>query len=298
MAFTPTSSHEFGPTSVRWSQDFAIRSADTSQSRLRSLGVQVPSPNRIARAKARLISNRESGSYLPAGTGTDVARAIMEAHRTLMESFIITSALDIPDELLRLTLKRLLEGHDHAAGDAKSTPRDMQFELLLAAIMKLGGIADVKMGEPDIQFQMGALTLGVAVKRVRSPRKLGERVGEALRQLEQQSLQGFIALKVDAAAEHAFLEHGEEAVHHAVTAIVARAAARVDQCDAEGRVMGIVGLATVFAMQDFDDGYAFSIPTSVAMHWRVPRGMEDTVVSFSDRFGARLSSRLRSLLEA
>ncbi|MES2178020.1 MAG: hypothetical protein V4550_09165 [Gemmatimonadota bacterium] len=220
----------------------------------------------------------------------------MEAHRTLLESYLITSALADPSEILRATLVRLLEGHDTSYEDANSTPRDMQFELLIAALMTLGGISGVRMGEPDIQFKLGKRTVGVAAKRLRSPRKLVARVGDAFRQLERHGLQGMIALNLDSAAEVAFAKDGEAAAHPAVTGLVAQAAKRIDQMDPQGRVIGIVGFATVFAMSDSEDGYGFSLPTSIAMHWRVSKGMEDSVSSFSNDFGSTLTARLQSLL--
>lgn len=298
MVFQPTSTQEFGPTAVRWSQELAIRSADVSLSRLRNLGVGIQPANRIARAKAHLLNHREAGSLFPAGTDTQVVRMMMEAHRTLAESYVITSALDQPDETLRATLARLLQGHDSANGDSRSTPRDMQFELLIAALMKLGGIPDVVMGEPDIRFHLGAQVLGVAAKRVRSRRKLRERVGEALRQLEQNSMDGIIALNVDACAERAFARDGEDAVHPAVTAIVEGAAERVGQLDPDGSVIGIVAFGTVFGMHEAEDGYGCSLSMSVAMHWRVSEGREHSVTAFSERFASRLSSRIRSLVTA
>jgi hypothetical protein len=81
--------------------------------------------------------------------------------------------------------------------DKSSTPRDLQFELLVAAVFAMGGVP-TRPAEPDLRIMVEEREWGVAVKRVRSEAKLATRTTHARRQIEAQGLQGLIVVNVDA----------------------------------------------------------------------------------------------------
>lgn len=80
-------------------------------------------------------------------------------------------------------LRRMMKGSfsDNRSG---SPAGDMQFELLQAAMFRLGGV-DTFDGEPDIQIMYGRERVGVAVKRIRSleRRQIRKHVKKAAKQI-------------------------------------------------------------------------------------------------------------------
>ena len=65
-------------------------------------------------------------------------------------------------------LSKMLEGADTKEENSNSEPRDIQFELSLAAHLAMGGIK-LWLAEPDIVVCDGLLTAGVAAKNLGSP---------------------------------------------------------------------------------------------------------------------------------
>lgn len=169
---------------------------------LQRLGVRVPRQCRARAALAFLDALNKPGAASPA-VGDEAFERAIEAHdRTARELFTITymawEERRRPDS--PFTVKKLetcLYGGDVDDGrDAE--PRNTQFELNVAALLRLGG-AGVTQGEPDLRADVTGRIVGLAAKRVRSLRDdtLDDRVEEAADQITRSGLTGYIALSVE-----------------------------------------------------------------------------------------------------
>lgn len=93
-------------------------------------------------------------------------------------------------------LQKLFSGSSFPSGDSLQTPRSLQFQLYLAALMDLSGF-DIKLKEPDFFFQYKGHKYSVAAKRINSPSKIYARLSEAKKQIKNYDDLGFIAFSID-----------------------------------------------------------------------------------------------------
>lgn len=93
----------------------------------------------------------------------------------------------------RPLLSELLSGPQLRQRREKSSVRDLQFQLYLAAVLHRAGLTVVN-EEPDIGVNIGCRRFAIAVKRVRSPKKLLVRVKEGIEQIRRSGRQGWVAL--------------------------------------------------------------------------------------------------------
>lgn len=159
---------------------------------LRLMHVSVNPSGRHHEALRHLEAFERDGLF-----GIEVAEAKHLAEETVL---IVAAAygcrrLDTPfspDKLKQMLDDPLIPAGPQSAG------RDVQFELLLAAMFHLGG-ADVVAGEPDLQIAYRGERFGVAAKRLTSlnANTLRTRVREAVRQIDRSDLSGWIALNLD-----------------------------------------------------------------------------------------------------
>jgi hypothetical protein len=131
-----------------------------------------------------------------------VLRTIGEAHRLAWETFLITVAAhqDRRNRRTPFTAEQfgLMMGGDLVGEGRHSTPRDTQFELYVAATLRLAG-ATVRRGEPDLRLLYGPEETGIAVKRIRSlnPDQVQKNARDAAKQIAGEGLRGWIALNLD-----------------------------------------------------------------------------------------------------
>lgn len=124
------------------------------------------------------------------------------AHRTAWEFFLTMYARSLGQPFATpFTEKRLasfLKGTEVEVPGGKTTPRDIQFECYVAAMLILGG-AEVTDAEPDLHLLFGRERVGLAAKRVSSlkPRKLEQHVDDAVRQIQKSRMRGFVVLNID-----------------------------------------------------------------------------------------------------
>jgi len=127
---------------------------------------------------------------------------ISESHRLAWETFLITVAAieDRRNERTPFTTEKLqaIMRGDLTSEGRDTSPRDIQFELFIAAQLRLPG-ASVLEGEPDLRFLYGTEIVGVAAKRVTSLNddQVQKRARAAAKQIEDQGLRGWIALNLD-----------------------------------------------------------------------------------------------------
>ena len=170
--------------------------------RLAELGVATPPDHRLTRAVRRVerafASADRDGSFV-----TDAVR-FSEALRTMLHQYIVGRAVSESDHAAIALIARTLDGRDTPAEDlagragARTAARDTEFELFVAAILRLGGVVGVHLGEPDLRIQAGDDEIGVAVKCVWNRAQLEKRVVKAIRQVRQHTkVGGLIVLGLD-----------------------------------------------------------------------------------------------------
>ena len=156
--------------------------------RLGEWGITVPPGSRLLRAID--IVDRRIGETFEA---PEVETA---AAQTILDFYLITHAqADKPPSPVLERLAEALSGGDRVTSDSDRRPRDVQFELEVWAVFRVGGV-DISFREPDLIFQMGAQTIGIAAKRIWSVEQAHKRLSEAAEQIERAGLRGMIATNV------------------------------------------------------------------------------------------------------
>lgn len=179
------------------------RRSDEVLERIARAGITVPSDNRISRAAKEILQLDDDAKVGIDVDPADVDRQklLVEAHRTLFESFVVLFARsDRPNGAQAITkdhLRAFLDGRDlpHPSSDRA---RDFQFEAYVGACLALSGLT-VKAREPDIELRYHSEVVGVAVKRLTSskPERVYDRVREASNQLRDSQGVGFVAVNLD-----------------------------------------------------------------------------------------------------
>ena len=214
-----------------------LSAADLTLDRLCTLGVPIASDNRLARARRTVLKLSERADNEEDVRVDPIVFA--ELHRTMLEQFLIVRAIDPrrPEEVQHVA--HLLSGSDDPATDTDTRHRDAQFELMIAALLRFGGIVGVHLGEPDIRIPAGAEFLGIAVKRISSPKKLEKRMKQAARQIQRQSQRGLVVLGLDSVADSAARGSESEMVRKATE----RCRELLAEYNLENDVIGVLGMA-------------------------------------------------------
>ena len=205
--------------------------------RFTEIGFRAPPDNRIDRSLWAIVESSQADGIF-AGAHARLA----EAHRAIIEAFLIVHTTSQFNEFRTDRLSCLFEGLDFPRDDRLSRPRDLQFELFVAALLTLGGMRGVTFKEPDLVFKGIDQEIGVAIKRISgtSIKKLHRRAHEALAQIRKSNLLSVIVLNLDRMAETMPPSQGEEFV----TREIAEVRRWIGMRKAEDDVLAIVGFAT------------------------------------------------------
>lgn len=136
--------------------------------------------------------------------GARARRLVGEAHRTAVEFWMVSNALNPRVPLPRRLHAKLQRSYGGALdpmdrSQSSQHARDAQFELWLAAWFAMGGRVVVS-AEPDLRLPVWFEWRGVAAKRVMSPGKLLRRVKEAAEQARGHTRTAFVAVSLDSYA--------------------------------------------------------------------------------------------------
>ncbi|NRF94828.1 hypothetical protein HQN89_28460 [Paenibacillus frigoriresistens] len=127
-----------------------------------------------------------------------ISKHFSELLEGMRDFFELKSIVSSP-EILRCSvdeLKLMLSGSSLPSEDSNSIARDNQYQLFLASRFSNSGM-NVKCVEPDFSFEYEGITYSVAAKRIKSRKKIHERIKEAEKQIMQFEHDGFIALSLD-----------------------------------------------------------------------------------------------------
>lgn len=174
---------------------------DGSLAVLKSLGVRVPAQCRARSAAAFFKVVSENPIRFKIGD-PDFEQLLQSHDRTARDLFLIACAAyqDARNPQTPFTVDKLeasLFGPDVDEG-RHSEPRSTQFELTVAAMLRIGGLS-VYRGAPDLTADIAGERVGIEAKRIRSLRddQFGKNVKDAVAQIEASGRPGYIALGVD-----------------------------------------------------------------------------------------------------
>jgi hypothetical protein len=180
----------------------------------KALRVDVPRNSRLANALALITRVNRNPELLRVGDA-DFYRLLAAHNRTARDFFEIACAAredrrNTNSPFSRERLAEAILGTDLDEG-RDTRPRNIQFELHLAAMLRLGG-AGVFGGEPDVRGDVAGVRCGFAAKRVRSlsDSTLKRRVNKAVEQITGSPVPGFLAINVDSRFSDVDIRVGEE----------------------------------------------------------------------------------------
>ena len=165
-------------------------------------GVKISPGNRLERAVNRVREVNKDPSLLESMSDSD-ADLLLHASRDIFDAFVVTWTLIEKPQYAYLfpndKLAKLFEGADSPLLDANSTPRNIQFELVVGAHFALGD-ATLLAEEPDYVLAYGTKAVGIAVKRLSSvkPAALESRLRDGAGQIQKHTDHGFVAVNLDA----------------------------------------------------------------------------------------------------
>jgi hypothetical protein len=222
---------------LTWTAAHAVAAADTTLAQLRAIDVPILPGNRLV--AARQLVDR-TGSELGGGNDLQLRRRLEEAHRTIIKSYLIVYALGQRTNPLFHQLSVLLSGATLPESDSNTASRDLQFELVVAAVLILGGVLDLHIGEPDLRIRVGDAWLGIAIKRVTKSHRFGKQVAKAIRQVRNQNIYSVIVLQADWPDRPA----QPEELDRTLNALLADQVPRLRSQATNGLVFGAIAFAT------------------------------------------------------
>jgi len=283
-----------------WTDRHSLGAGTVALSRIEKLGYRVGPGSRLPNALSRIERN-SNARIIRVFHSDDFAYRLAEAHRTILEFYLITSALEelpaISDE--RLTLA--LSGHDLPEDDVRSTAaRDAQFELLVTALIHHAGIRDVFQGEPDIRIKAGDKWLGIAAKRVTSRHQLRKRLRHAAKQIQAQRAMGVemgvIALNLDRVVSERSFRSDLQRARNEFDNIGLASERFVRSRAGSEQVVGLQVFATVMGWQQAGQTAALSVEVMTHAHWSSPESEVASLGAFLRGRGTHLQYELRRLL--
>jgi hypothetical protein len=232
----------YAPEGVAW----LASAATTAIARLEAHGAKVPLSGRLHRAR-RIAENLRDGRLSPDDTAEwDRTR---EAFRTIWEFALIANTIPTGHAPTLQNVRQALAGPFLPNRHRDDPARNSQFELYVAALLAMGDVKTRGM-EPDLRFTTAYGEYGVAVKRVRSPKKLQARASHAARQLRNHGVRGLVAVNMEAFLED--LSVAEATVEEAGKQFTARVGALntlLEKVSAKAGVVGVLGMGTVVEWQ-------------------------------------------------
>ncbi len=239
---------------------------DDTVERLRALGVTLKPGNRLDRSR-QVASDLASGRLALTGQNTAGRELAAEALRTIWEFALIVRVIPRDDPPTLQKVQDMVTGAFLTRGDLNTIGRNTQFELFVATQFAIGGVK-IFGEEPDLRFMMFEQERGLAVKRVRSMKKLRANVSDGARQLAKNGVDGLIAVNVEPFLDGVTTEGGGEAAGRRFNERVATLHSLYARYQHRPRVLGIIGAGTVPEWEKLDDGrYRFGIAWFMQFRW-------------------------------
>jgi hypothetical protein len=236
----------------------------------------------------------------------ELAEGLLEAHRSVMELYLVASALEGRTDSLATGVPRALGGSPLARDDSTSFSRNFQFELLTAALLRLAGIRRVSLAEPDIRIAAGNTYVGIAAKRIRSlaERKREHHLSKAIEQLRLQGLGGYVFLNLDSVVADAFHREGHIAATSLLSSVTQGALDYIAATQTEdllrgvhGFAHGVFGFATLLGWDTSAAPAQLTLDVSCHAAVGVPTEERERFLGFLAGRGDELKRTLHSLIQ-
>jgi hypothetical protein len=185
-----------GPNST--SPDEFLKLIDEVRNCVKEAGLRLNESSRLEMYRKYILRTRQSDGAMSANSENFAV-----CHRLFLEVpqlALVCRELSRPPAVAGWESKMeiVLAGGLTPESEADTAARDAQLELLLAAALRKGG-AEVALAEPDVIVAFEDLKLGIAAKRITSPKKANRRLREARNQIERANIDGIVALDISAA---------------------------------------------------------------------------------------------------
>ena len=283
-----------------WTDRHGLRAGAIAVSRIEQFGLHMPPGSRLVAALSRIDRATKRG-VVNVSENADFAYRLAEAHRTVLEFYLISAALDDIPGMSRQRLTLALGGHDLPDEDKKSTlARDAQFELLVTALIHHAGVRDVAPDEPDVRIKAGDKWIGIAAKRVSSQAQLQKRLRHAGKQIQRQHDAGvefgIIALNLDAVVNAVFRDFGADRARAAFDSIALISEQFVRSRRESECVVGIQAFATIMGWQVSGRTMALGLDVITHGRWTSPASEVESIGAFLRARGTHLQRELGRLM--
>ncbi len=163
---------------------------------IKGLGLEIKPGSRLYQMRESL--RNEDGTWKdnirPADSDYSVAREALR-DLTLLEFFFDHIDMTGQEDAVRAKVKQTLCDSVLPQGGKGSLGRDTQAELFVFAVCNKACLQP-QLEEPDVVFQMSRKSYGIAVKRIKSLKKLVDRVKEGAKQIDKSNMPGIIIVDI------------------------------------------------------------------------------------------------------
>lgn len=220
-----------------------VRLGELTAERFAELGVTLKPGNRLdcARHVAGELQERRL-----AVTPDDPATAVLtsEAIRTVWEFSLVARAAPAHHPPTVVKLEEMVTGALLPGDDKNQHGRDTQFELYVASLFAMGGVP-IRGEEPDLRFLLDGAERGLAVKRLKSARKLAARVSDGAKQLQTNGVDGLVVVNVEPLLKGLPPEGAADDLGKRFDERVAPLHKLLPKLAGKARVIGVLGAGTV-----------------------------------------------------
>ena len=274
----------------------AVAFAEWTLERFRELGVALKPGNRLERARQAAADLHAHNFVLRPEDAAGVEYA-SEALRTIWEFTLIARTVPQGHPPTVAKLEAMLKGAPLAHADTNTTGRDTQFELLIAALFAVGDVL-IRGAEPDWRFLMHGRELGLAVKRVRSAKKLAARVSAGAAQLQANGVDGLVVVNVEPFLHGLSTAGGAAAAGRRFDERVAPLRAQFPKVAGKKQVLGVIGAGTVPEWLFEGPRYHLTVSWFMQFRWFFEDPDEQARSgAFFDRLRTHTESRLAELFQ-
>lgn len=220
-----------------------LRRLRDSMSALGAFGMPLPPTGRHAKALSALEDFESNPDRLKDGAAA--LELVATAQRDAFDLYLIAYAATLhrADVLSAFTRDRFrVMAKGPLVGDGSNPrPRNIQFELLVASYLSLGGF-DIAHGEPDLLLSYGDETVGVACKRVQSlsADQVARNFSDGVKQIRGQGRRGFVALSIEPHFKDLDVGAGTTGDSDEMSATFDRALSQIERFSKEPGILGYI----------------------------------------------------------
>ncbi|MGH7548318.1 MAG: hypothetical protein ACREMM_09090 [Gemmatimonadales bacterium] len=268
--------------------------ADLTADRFHELGVALKPGNRLERAREVAVDLHERRLVVAPDDASAVVRA-SEAVRTIWDFSLVARTAPRAHPPTVEKIQDMLKGALLPADDRNAKGRDTQFELYVAALFAMGRVP-IRGEEPDLRFVLDGQECGLAVKRLRSPKKLAARVSDGAAQLQKNGIDGLVVVNVEPFLEGLPSEGTAAELGRRFDERVAPLHGLLPKLAGKERVIGVLGVGTVLEWLFNGPRPRLNLGWFIQFRWFFDIPTEQArIEAFVEGFQARVEGRLAAV---